>query len=193
MKYVLASASPRRREIFGNIICTDFAVIPSKNEEKSTATTVQGYVKELSYNKAKEVFDKTFGDVLVLGSDTVVAFNGKILGKPKTEEDAKQMLSALSDNVHSVITGVCVMARVNGKVYEDTQFDETEVEFLPLSEKFITDYIKTGSPMDKAGAYGIQDGGLVKRINGSYTCVVGLPQELTTQMIQKILSKVKKQ
>ena len=115
----------------------------------------------------------------VLGADTVVALDGRILGKPKDEEDAFEMLSALSGRVHEVFTGVCLLCPA-GDAKEKTALRcaRTLVEFETLSEAFIRAYIASGSPMDKAGAYGIQDGGLVRRIEGSYSNVVGLPLEL---------------
>ena len=116
-----------------------------------------------------------------MGADTVVALGGKILGKPKDEAEALCMLKALSGRVHEVFTGVCVILP-DGK--RSVRAARTEVEFETLSDEKLEAYIATGSPMDKAGGYGIQDGGLVKRISGSYTNVVGLPLELCGEMLE---------
>ena len=122
----------------------------------------------------------------VLGADTAVFLDGKVLGKPKDEADAARMLAALSGRTHEVITGVCISyPQPDGtrKIYIDS--DCTKVRFQTLSKAQINAYVATGSPMDKAGAYGIQDGGLVKEIEGSFSNVVGLPIELCKRLIEK--------
>ena len=119
----------------------------------------------------------------VIGSDTVVVYEGEVLGKPKDEMDAKRMLTMLSGKVHQVYTGVCILLP-NGE--KRMQADCTDVEFELLTESEIEAYIKTGSPMDKAGAYGIQDGGIVREIKGSYSNVVGFPCELFQTMLNQI-------
>ena len=130
--------------------------------------------------KAKEVFSR-FPDCTVLGADTVVALDGVILGKPKDEEDAKRMLRLLSGRVHSVFTGVCLTDE-KGAI---EQVVETKVLFKTLSEKLIEDYVSSGTPLDKAGAYGIQDGTVVECIDGSYSNVMGLPVETVKEMLSK--------
>ena len=186
MKYVLASASPRRKELLAELIA-DFEIIPSQADE-----SVQGYsapqslVKYLAYMKAEEVAKRPENaGKTVIGSDTVVAFGNTVLGKPKDEEDAFRMLKMLSGKKHAVYTGVCFMIQKDGKEVYYTKADKTFVYFNELSDEWIWEYIKGGSPMDKAGAYGIQDGGLVKKIKGSYTNVVGFPLELVAKMIKK--------
>ena len=147
--------------------------------------TPQQLVCALARQKAEEVaaLPEAQGKA-VIGSDTVVAYAGEVLGKPKDEADAKRMLAMLSGQVHQVYTGVCVVLPGGECIVEA---DCTDVEFSCLSEREIDGYIATGSPMDKAGAYGIQDGGLVKRIVGSYSNVVGFPCEL----FEKILKRIK--
>ena len=136
--------------------------------------------------KAEEVAKRPENEgKIVVGSDTVVAFGDKVLGKPKDEEDAYRMLKMLSGKKHAVYTGVSFQLQKGGKYYTDTRVDKTLVYFNELSDEWIWDYIRGGSPMDKAGAYGIQDGGLVKKIKGSYTNVVGFPLELVKKMIKK--------
>lgn len=178
---ILASASPRRKEILGEIV-EQFEIVPAKSEENAEgATTPEAVVKTLARQKAREVFALPLAKgKTVLGADTVVALDGEILGKPKDEADAFRMLTALSGNTHEVYTGVCVIFP-DGK--ERVEADCTKVRFYPLTEEKIRAYIQTGSPMDKAGAYGIQDGGLVEKIEGSFTNVVGLPKELCEKML----------
>ena len=184
MKVVLASASPRRKEIFAKI-CPAFEIIPAVGEEKAVGEPKE-LVKQLAYQKAREVADRFSEDVLVLGSDTVVALGDRVLGKPRTKEEAKEMLSALSGRTHEVFTGVCFIRVLSGKEEVVVSAVSTEVEFETLSKEQIEAYVATGSPMDKAGAYGIQDGGLVKEIRGSFTNVVGLPEELCRQLFETL-------
>lgn len=186
MEWILASASPRRKELLAELI-KDFEILPSCADE-----SVQGYsspkslVGYLASVKAEEVVKRPeSAGKIVVGSDTVVAFKGKILGKPKDEEDAFRMLKMLSGKKHAVYTGVSFQMIRDGKSYCNTKADKTLVYFNDLSDEWIRTYIKGGSPMDKAGAYGIQDGGLVKKIRGSYTNVVGFPLELVGKMIKK--------
>ena len=170
--YILASASPRRKELF-EMITADFTVMPADVDE----TLPQGIPAEeapvyLAEKKAEHIAGMNKNDT-VIGCDTVVIVDDMILGKPADAEDAHRMLSMLSGRVHKVITGVCVIE--NG---EKHCFSEcTEVEFYPLSDKLIDEYIATGDPFDKAGAYGIQTWSFrfVKGIKGDYFNVVGLP------------------
>lgn len=186
MQYVLASASPRRKELLAECI-KEFEIIPSQaNEEVEGNPTPKKLVLYLAKIKAEEVAKRPENEgKIVVGSDTVVAFGDKVLGKPKDEEDAYRMLKMLSGKKHAVYTGVSFQLQKGGKYYTDTRVDKTLVYFNELSDEWIWNYIRGGSPMDKAGAYGIQDGGLVKKIKGSYTNVVGFPLELVKKMIKK--------
>ena len=188
MDWILASASPRRKELLKEIVPA-FEIIPSAADE-----SIQGYsspkqlVKLLAALKAEEVArrEENYSKVVV-GSDTVVAYKSIVLGKPQDEEDAKGMLKMLSGKKHHVYTGVCFTVVKDGvTVYTHTAVEKTAVYFKNLSDEFIEEYVKSGSPMDKAGAYGIQDGGLVRKIKGSYTNVVGLPVELCKKMKKKL-------
>lgn len=188
MQYVLASASPRRKELLSEVIA-DFQIIPSCFDEGQIqgALAPKKLVEKLAEGKAKDVAFRPENDgKIVLGSDTVVALGKEILGKPKDEENARDMLFALSGKKHHVYTGVCLIRVKNGEiVWQKTAASKTAVYFEKLSNEFISAYVAGGSPMDKAGAYGIQDGGLVKKIKGSYSGVVGLPVELVKKMIRK--------
>ncbi len=184
----MASASPRRKELLAEII-QNFDVLPAKGKEVVIgAPTPEELVKQLAEQKATEVatLPQAKGKC-VLGSDTVVAFRGQVLGKPKDEEDAVRMLELLSGNTHEVYTGVCIVyPKADGMKEKLVDAACTKVLFETLTKDMVASYVKTGSPMDKAGAYGIQDGGLVKEIQGSYSNVVGLPIELVREMLEKI-------
>lgn len=181
MKFVLASGSPRRKELLTSIV-PQFEIKVSFEKEETDKTIPQEIVMDLAKHKALNVAKVCEENTIVLGADTIVVFDGKILGKPKDINDAKQMLSSLSGKIHSVFTGMCIM--VNGKT--DVFFDKSEVEFFSLTGKQIDDYIATGSPFDKAGAYGIQDSGFVKNIIGSYSNVMGLSLEKLAIHLKKL-------
>ena len=173
MKIVLASQSPRRKELLERMGITDFEVIPAQGEEIATRTlTPDQLVEELSRRKCAEVAAARPGD-LVIAADTLVAVNNRVLGKPVSEEDAARMLAALSGRLHMVYTGVTV-SRGSKTV---TAHEMTSVRFRTLTQADIIRYIATGEPMDKAGAYGIQGYGctLVESISGDYYNVMGLP------------------
>lgn len=177
MRLILASASPRRRELLQQIQM-EFTVLPAKGEEKITKEIPQEVVMELSEQKAREVaaFSEVKDeDALVLGADTVVVYQERILGKPKDEEDAFLMLKTLSGKTHEVYTGVTLLHAKTGET--DSFFEKTAVTMYPVQEDEIRGYIATGEPMDKAGAYGIQGIGakFIKCIEGDYNNVVGLP------------------
>ena len=162
-----------------------FAIIPAVGEEKVDALlSPRALVCALATQKAEEVAKSAQAKgKAVIGADTVVALDGAVLGKPTSKEHAAQMLRALSGRVHEVFTGVCIVLPSGETIVEA---DCTRVVFEELSEEQIAAYIETGSPMDKAGAYGIQDGGLVKGIEGSFSNVVGFPCELFARMIKNI-------
>lgn len=174
MKLVLASASPRREEILKKLNLK-FTIVPAKIEEDSfDATDPVELVKTLALEKAKTV-SKLVEDVLIIAADTVVVQNGQILGKPEDELEAKKMLRQLSSKQHQVITGLTVLnSQTEASLVE---YNITDVTMGKISEKEIENYISTGEPLDKAGAYAIQGfGGLfIKEIKGSYYSVMGLP------------------
>ena len=178
-KIILASASPRRRELLANAGVM-FQVCPGNSEEKITKEKPEDIVKELSLQKAMAVasrFDMEDGTV-ILGADTIVSFDGRILGKPENEDAAVNTLTLLQGKTHQVYTGVTIMEQQKDASWKTITFAEsTDVSFYPVSEDEIRRYVATGEPMDKAGSYGIQGGfGVyVKEIRGDYTNVVGLP------------------
>lgn len=170
--FILASASPRRKEILTNAGFF-FEIIPSDADETVEENlSPEETVKELARRKAQYILDK-YPDSVVFGCDTVVAVDGVILGKPSDDKEAYRMLRMLSGRSHKVSTGVCVVSAGREICFSDT----TEVTFYELSDETIRSYIATGECSDKAGAYGIQGYGsvLVKEIKGDYFSVMGLP------------------
>ena len=208
-KIILASASPRRRELLTQI-GLDFDIVVSETEEKITSTEPAKVVEELSTQKAEAVWEKlrsmtasqgsvtnaerldegsevfepeqtsgetTMTDTLVLGADTVVACDGKILGKPADMEAAVAMLTMLQGRGHEVYTGVTILYEQNGERKTLTFHEKTIVHFYPMTDAQIREYVATGDPMDKAGSYGIQGfcARYIRGIEGDYNNVVGLP------------------
>ena len=178
MALILASNSPRRREILSGL-GYEFTVEPSRFEECAAGLGAAETTRVFARGKAEDVFSR-HADALVLGADTVVALEGEVLGKPKSEAEAADMLRRLSGKTHSVYTGVCLI----GQGVRDERIAETRVLFFELGDALIAEYIKRMHPLDKAGAYGIQDGfPLVRSYEGSYTNVVGLPAETVRAML----------
>lgn len=185
-KIVLASASPRRKKLLSQI-GLNFIVESSNIDEQfdKESSDFDSLVKDLAYKKAKNVA-RNYTDGIIIGADTIVAIEGSILGKPNSEYEAKMMLKKLSGKWHSVFTGVAVID-LDSKVIL-TDFVESKVKFKKLSRSEIDNYVKTGEPFDKAGAYGIQGKGalLVEKINGCYYNIVGLPVSKLGKMLSKI-------
>ena len=182
---ILASASPRRSELLRQA-GMDFIVIPSIGEEVITSTHPAQVVEELSAQKAREVADRIIGGSeekaadfdLVIGADTVVAADHKILGKPADREDARKMMEMLQGNVHQVYTGVTLIVKdAKGNTHTRTFNECTDVDVCEMSNEEIEEYTSTKEPYDKAGAYGIQGsfGIYIRGIRGCYYNVVGLP------------------
>lgn len=179
-KIILASQSPRRRELLEQV-GIEFEVIPSAAEEKAEKSDPVEIVIELSSQKAIDVGNANRSGVedntLIIGADTVVALDGEVMGKPKDREQAIAMLKKLQGRTHCVYTGVCLHYKTDGG-FETVSFaKETKVTFYQMTDQEIERYVDTGEPMDKAGAYGIQGRSAVfiKEIAGDYNNVVGLP------------------
>ena len=174
MGIILASHSPRRRELLGQMGITEFQIIsPDVDESVEPGLSPAEIVEALSLRKAGAAAEKTRAEDIVIAADTVVALDGSVLGKPRGEADAFAMLSSLSGREHHVYTGMTVLQGDRAV----TEHEETAVAFRALEPGEIRGYIATGEPMDKAGAYGIQGLGalLVSGIRGDYCNVVGLP------------------
>lgn len=182
---ILASKSPRRQELIRRIT-DDVEVIVSKVDETIPPdVTPEEAPRYLAVIKAAAVAEK-HRDKLVIGADTVVILDGQLMGKPRDKDDAVRMLSALSGNVHTVITGCCITCGNRIRAFSEV----TKVEFYPLSDEDIEEYIATGEPFDKAGAYGIQDKGslFVKGIEGDFFNVMGLPVGRLNSELREFLS-----
>ena len=191
MKYrlILASASPRRREILAQV-GAEFEVIPAKGEELLTSTEPKEAVLQLSCQKAEETAGRLSGDagnIVVLGADTIVSLDGAILGKPKDKKDAVRMLGLLNGREHSVFTGLTMIVRGDGKEQIISFYEETRVFMYPMTKEQIQAYTETGEPLDKAGAYGIQGkcAVYIEKIVGDYYNVVGLPVAAIYQNLEK--------
>lgn len=184
MKIVLASNSPRRKEILDNI-GVQYEVIPSGIDEiVRGAENPEEVVMALALEKALDVVRNTPEDTIVIAADTVVVIDGIILGKPSDRRDAERMLSLLSGREHRVMTGFSLTSK-NGPTIVD--FESTDVRFNTLSKEVISNYIDTNEPMDKAGAYAIQGHGalLVSRISGDYFNIVGLPVNTLNRQLEQ--------
>ena len=198
MKYVLASASPRRQELL-KLAGFTFEVIPSTIEERITKDIPSDVVMELAHQKALDVFESKIshnpeylsGDCLVIGADTIVSYRGEILGKPADKAEAFDMLSMLADRTHQVYTGVSFVGQIHGQNISHTFYEKTDVTFYSVSKQDLHTYVESGDSLDKAGAYGIQGAFAihVKGINGDYNNVVGLPIARLYHELDLILPK----
>lgn len=182
LKLVLASGSPRRRDLLMQIGLTDFLIrVPNAEERPPDGLSPQETVEALSRQKAEAV--RTFPDEIVIAADTMVFLDGLRLGKPRDASDALRMLTALQGRRHTVCTGVTVR---QGERFL-TRSESTGVTFRPATEETLRRYIATGEPMDKAGAYGLQGRGvlLVERVDGDFSNVIGLPLPLLDSMLSE--------
>lgn len=187
-KIILASQSPRRRELLELIGIKKYDVMVSQIEEKmDEKITVKDKVKKLAYEKAEAVFKQTKGDRIVIGSDTIVEKNNRIYGKPKDEQEAIDMLKEFSNSKVNVITAIAVLIEKKGRYIKKVDDDLAEVYIKKMSEKEIRKWINTGEAFDKAGAFAIQSEFCVhiEKINGNYTTIMGLP----TQKLYDILKE----
>lgn len=189
-RIILASASPRRRELLEQVR-VKYECIPSGCDEATCETEPAKVVSELSRLKALDVarqFEKPERNTIVIGADTVVSVDNEIMGKPASKEDAFRMIKKLSGREHSVFTGVTLVVIKSELTRYITLYEETKVRVYPLKDEEIWDYIETGEPMDKAGAYAIQGifSAFVERIEGDYNNVVGLPVARICKILRDI-------
>lgn len=190
MKYILASASPRRKELLQQI-GMEFEVIPACGEEVMHFTKPQEVVVDLSRQKAEEIAKSRVKESvpeIIIGADTVVSFEEKILGKPKDTEDAYRMISMLQGQTHKVYTGVTLLIRTEEGEKVHSFYEETEVVMYPMTEEERNWYVGTSEPYDKAGGYGIQGkcAVFIEKIRGDYNNVVGLPVARIYQELAKL-------
>lgn len=196
---VLASQSPRRRELLGRLNVV-YEVLAAKGEEQIHGGSPEEIVVHLARQKAEEVYElkKGNGDceeqpLLVIGADTIVVYENQILGKPQGKVDAYEMLHMLSGKKHQVYTGVCIVREtVAAEVQRHCFYEKTDVVFARLSDTEIWDYINSGDCFDKAGGYGIQGdfAAYVKGINGDYNNVVGLPVARLYQELKELVNEI---
>ena len=187
MKIILASASKRRYELM-KLLKVPFEVIVSDEDEiYDLNKTLYEQCLDISYHKALNVYNKTEGNRIVIGSDTIVKFNNKVLGKPKNKEEAKSMLKELSGNGHEVITSVSMLIYKDGNYYEEKVYDISKVYFDEISDYEIEKWVFENDVCDMAGAYGIQEefGKFVNKIEGNYYTIVGLPINIVYGMLKK--------
>lgn len=182
MSLILASQSPRRKEILKEM-GYEFYVIPSKSKEVfNKKLPLDEALEDVAYQKAKDV-QKKHDQSIILSADTIVVMDGKVLGKPKDLEQAKEFLKSYSNSYHLVKTAVCILTPTKEYSFVET----TKVFFKKLSKKQIDEYVNKGTCLDKAGAYGIQECEFVDHIEGSYTNVVGLPSEKVEEVLKRLV------
>ena len=191
MKIILASGSPRRKELL-KLVVPEFDIMISGVDEKiDKDLTVEQQVTKLSYIKAKDIYEKTDGDRLIIGADTIVVKNNKIYGKPKNKENAKQIIKELldGDRTHRVLTGLTVIYEKDGEYKEYKLYDEAKIVLKNISDEEIEKWIATGNAMDKAGAYGIQNEFCVhvEKVEGNYMTVLGLPVHKLYDIIKGLI------
>lgn len=187
-RVILASGSPRRKELLEQVgipVC----VCPSQVEEKVNSWIPYEVVLELSSQKAEEVASRSPADSIILGADTVVASEGNILGKPKSHQDAAEMIAGLQGKTHEVYTGVTLIWKGQESTSGVSFYEKTEVSVFPMTPEEIREYADSKEPMDKAGAYGIQGrfAAYIQGISGDYNNVVGLPIGRVCQELKKLL------
>ncbi|MBQ3407589.1 MAG: septum formation protein Maf [Clostridia bacterium] len=188
MKIILASGSPRRKDLL-NLVVPEFEIqVSGIDETLQEGLTPEEQVTRLAFIKAKDIFDKTNGNRIVIGSDTVVVRDGEIFGKPKSRAHAKSMIKSFleGNRTHSILTGLSVLIYKDGEYEEHKTFDEVKVYLKDISDDEIDRWIDTGNAMDKAGAYGIQNEFCVhvEKIEGNYSTMIGLPTHILYDIIK---------
>ena len=187
-KLILASASPRRRELLQNLGYPFEIITADCNEIVDPTLSIADAIQQIAYQKAETVWMNN-KDAIEIGADTMVCYDGKMLGKPKNRDDAKRMLGMLSGKTHTVISGVAILSQDK----KETFYEETSVTFYPIEQKLLNKYLDSEEPYDKAGAYGIQGMGklFVKEISGDYYNVVGLPIASVYRHLQAYIKDIK--
>lgn len=189
MRVILASGSPRRKELLSSIT-NDLEVIVSNCDESfKDGLNIEEQSKQIAFAKAKAVFDETSGDRLVIGSDTMVLKGEKVYGKPKNKEDAFNMLTELQNNMHKVITSISVLIQKGEKYIEYIDYDISKVYISKMDSDEIYKWLATGKAMDKAGAYAVQEDfrKYVEKIEGNYDTIMGLPTHMVYNILKQYL------
>lgn len=187
-RVILASKSPRRKELLATIFENFECIASDKEEDMTKKMSVKQLAQNLSGQKSEDIFAKTTGERVVLGSDTMVVLGKRIFGKPKDEQQAFLMLKSLSGKTHRVVTGIYIIKFENGIKTVVSDAVVSRVKFAKMTDGEIWEYIKSGEPMDKAGAYGCQ--GLarkfIEKIDGDFFAVMGLPVQKTYELCKKL-------
>lgn len=189
MNIILASNSERRKELL-KLLTTNYKVIPSYIDETlEDGLTIENQSMRLAYLKAKSIFNKTYGDRIVIGSDTMVIKNNKLYGKPKDNKDAFNMIKTLQNSMHEVITSLSVLIQDGANYEEHNTFDIAKVYLKPMIDEEILNWINSQNVLDKAGGYAIQSkfGVFVNKIDGNENTIIGFPIHKLYDIIKKYL------
>ena len=189
MRVILASKSPRRKELM-DLLGIEYEIIVSEADETiEEGLTLEEQSKRLGFIKAKAVFEQTKGDRIVIGSDTLVVKEGKLFGKPKDREDAINMINAIKNDKHQVITSIAILVQKDGKYKQYLDCDITDVYVADMTDKEIEAWIDTGKAYDKAGAYAMQldFAKHIEKIDGNYASVIGLPINKVYNILKKYM------
>lgn len=191
IKLILASASPRRKELLGHLKIP-FQILTKNIPEESHHTDPVEFSRQIAVMKGQSIFEdfkSAEENVLVVSADTIVCLGQKIYGKPSGVEEARIFLQELAGKTHSVFTAVCILGKVNGRTLQHTFVEESKVSFNSISEDLMSRYLATGDSLDKAGAYGIQNGSLtfISKVDGDYANVVGFPLSRFVVECEKLL------
>ena len=189
MRVILASSSPRRQELMKEFNIPFEIMVKPVDEKFTGETNIYDESMKISKRKAQAIFDEVDGDVIVIGSDTVVLQDGVIYGKPKDYSDAVNMLTTFSDNKHEVISSLCLLIRKNNQVYEEITYDKCDVYVDKMTTNEINEWINSNDVYSKAGAYAIQEGfgKYIKRIDGDYFSIVGFPIHKLYYLLKKYI------
>lgn len=190
MRIILASKSPRRKEILGMIVDKFDIMVCKEDEILDNTLSIKEQSIKLAYDKAKNIFNRTNGDRIVIGSDTIVVDeNDKIYGKPKDREDAIKILNSIKGKEHRVFTSIAVLVSKNGKIYEDTDCDIARVYIDNMTDEEVAKWVDTGEAYDKAGAYAVQGrfAKHIEKIDGNFWTVMGLPINKVYNILKKYI------
>ena len=189
MKVILASKSPRRKELM-DLLGIEYEIMVSQADETlEEGLSLEEQSKKLGYIKAKAVFEQTEGDRVIIGSDTMVVKDGVLYGKPKNHDEAVEMLKTLKNDKHQVITSIAILIEKNGKYEEYIDCDITDVYVSDMTESEVEEWIDTGKAYDKAGAYAIQleFAKYIEKIDGNYDSVVGMPLNKVYKILKQYI------
>ena len=190
MRIIIASKSPRRKEILGMIVDKFDIMVCKEDEILDNTLSIKEQSIKLAYDKAKNIFNRTNGDRIVIGSDTIVVDeNDKIYGKPQDREDAIKILNSIKGKEHRVFTSIAVLVSKNGKIYEDTDCDIARVYIDNMTDEEVTKWVDTGEAYDKAGAYAVQGkfAKHIEKIDGNFWTVMGLPINKVYNILKKYI------